>query len=77
MVRLPLLRSARPIPWQIVLSVGMRIAKEGRERWNRLTPHEQRRVRETVKKSRGRLDRLTESERQELRSIVSKALGRR
>lgn len=58
------------------MTLGMRVAQEGRERWSRLTPHEQRRVKEIMRMSRGRLDRLSESQRRELRAIVSKALGR-
>ena len=75
MARLPLPRSARRIPWQAVLALAMRIAQEGRERWSRLTPHEQRQVRETLRRSRGRIDRLSERERQELRRILWKAVG--
>ena len=75
MARLPLPRSARQIPWQAVLALAMRIAQEGRERWARLTPHEQRRVRETLRRSRGRIDRLREHERQELRRLLWKAVG--
>lgn len=77
MAPLPLPPSVRRIPWQAVLTLAMRVAQEGRERWGRLTPHEQQRVRETLRKSRGRIDRLSEHERQELRRIVSKAVRRR
>jgi hypothetical protein len=75
MARLPLPPWLRPIAWQAVLSLAMRIAHEGRQRWNRLTPHEHRRVKDAVTRSRGRIDRLSESERRELRRIVWKALG--
>jgi len=73
---LPLLRSARRIPWQAVLTLAVQVAQEGRERWSRLTPHEQRRIKEAVTTSRGRIDRLSEGERRELRRILSKALAR-
>jgi len=73
---LPLLRAARRIPWQAVLTLAVQVAQEGRERWDRLTPGEQRRVREAVTKSRGRLDRLSQGERQELRRILSQAFKR-
>ena len=75
MARLPLPRSPRQIPWQAVLALAMRMAQEGRERWNRLTPHERRRVREALSRSRGRIDRLSEVERRELRRILWKAVG--
>ena len=76
MARLPLPRSPRHIPWQAVLGLAMRLAQEGRQRWSRLTPREQRQVTEALRRSRGRINRLSQHERQELRRIVSKAVGR-
>jgi hypothetical protein len=57
-----------------VLALAMRIAQEGRERWSRLGPHEQRQVRDALRRSRGRIDRLSQHERQELRRILWKAV---
>jgi hypothetical protein len=78
MPRLPALArhsDPRRIPWQVVLSVGLRIAREGRRRWDRLTERERREVVRIVRKSRGRASNVTERERGELRRLVWKALG--
>jgi hypothetical protein len=77
MPRLPAARRADPrrIPWQVVLTVGLRIAQEGRRRWDRLTQREQREVVRIVRKSRGRAGNVTPHERAELRRLVWKALG--
>jgi hypothetical protein len=75
MARLPLPRSPRQIPWQAVLALAVQVAQQGRERWARLTPREQRQVRDAVANSKGRIDRLSERERQELRRILWKAVG--
>jgi len=43
----------RRVPWQVVLSLGLRIAQEGRARWNRLTQREQRdMVRDVVREKK-------------------------
>lgn len=65
----------RRVPWQVVLTLGLRIAQEGRTRWNRLTQREQREVVRIVRKSRGRAGNLTARERSELRQLVWKAAG--
>jgi hypothetical protein len=65
----------RRIPWQVVLSIGLRVAQEGRRRWYRLSEREQREVARIVRKSHGRASRLTVRERRELRDLVWKAVG--
>ena len=67
--------SPRRIPWQVVLSVGLRIVQEGRRRWERLSQREQRELARIVRKSRGRAGYLTPGERAELRRLVWKAAG--
>lgn len=73
MPRLPI--PARRIPWQAVLALALQVAQEGRRRWERLTPREQRTVRNALSRSKGRIDRLNQREREELRRIVWKAVG--
>ena len=63
------------IPWKLVMTVGLRIAQEGRRRWERLSQREQREVVRIVRKSRGRAGNLTPAERAELRRLVWKAAG--
>jgi hypothetical protein len=63
----------RPIPWKVVLAVGLKIAQEGRRRWDTLSKREQQEVVRIVRKSKGRLSNITAHERAELRRIVSKA----
>jgi hypothetical protein len=75
--RLPRGPGGRPIPWNTVLALGLRIAQEGRRRWDRLSRHEQQRLMALLRKSRGRLGMLHERERTELRRIVWKAIGPR
>ena len=78
MPRLPaLLRRPDPrrIPWQLIMGVGLRIAQEGRRRWERLSQREQREVVRIVRKSRGRPSNLSERDRAELRRLVWKAVG--
>ena len=75
MARLPLPRRAREVPWQAVVALSLQIAREGRNRWTRLSAREQRAVREAITRSRGRLDKLNQREREELRRIVWKAVG--
>jgi hypothetical protein len=78
MGRLPqLFRRAAPwrMRWQLILTVGLRIAQEGRKRWERLSQREQREVTRIVRKSRGRPSNLSQRERSELRRLVGKAIG--
>lgn len=67
----------RTLPWQVILSVGTQVAREGQRRWNRLTPAEQRRLKTLLRESRGRIGNLSRREREELRRIVSKAASLR
>jgi hypothetical protein len=72
--RLPsLVARGRRIPWQMILAVALRVAQEGRKRWERLSSREQQELTRIVRKSRGRPARLSERERQELWRIVRKA----
>jgi hypothetical protein len=68
---------ARAVQWRVVLGVAVRLAQEGRRRWGRLTPREQRELTRIVRKSRGRPGNVTPGERAELRRIVWKAAGPR
>lgn len=63
------------VPWQVVLTIGLQIAREGRRRWDRLSQRDQRELTRIVRKSGGRPGSVTASERAELRRIVWKALG--
>jgi hypothetical protein len=72
---MPPAMSPRRLPWQLILTVGLRIAQEGRRRWDRLNQREQREVVRMVRKSRGRPSNLTERERVALRRLVWKAVG--
>jgi hypothetical protein len=72
--RLPsLVARGRRIPWQMVLAVALRVAQEGRKRWERLSRHEQQELMRILRKSGGRPARLTQRERDELWRIVRKA----
>lgn len=68
------LTRVRALPWQVILSVGTQVVREGRKRWERLTPAEQRRLTTLVRASHGRLGNLTTHEREDLRRIVTKAV---
>ncbi len=71
-------KSPRDLPWQLIISVGVTIVREGRQRWSRLTDAERRELTAIVRKlqqARGRLSALTEREKAELRRIVWKAAG--
>ncbi len=70
-----LVARGRRVRWQLVLSVALRIAQEGRRRWERLSKREQQELSRILRKSRGRPARLIERERQELWRIVRKAIG--
>ncbi len=72
---LPRRLDPRRLPWQLILGVALRIAQEGRRRWERLNQREQREVVRIVRKSRGRPSNLTERERVELRRLVAKAIA--
>lgn len=63
------------VPWQVVLTVGLQIAQEGRRRWGRLSQREQRELTLIVRKSGGRPGSVSAGDRAELRRIVWKALG--
>jgi hypothetical protein len=63
----------RPIPWKVILAVGLKIAQEGRRRWDTLSKREQQEVVRIVRKSKGRLSNITAHEKAELRRIVTKA----
>jgi hypothetical protein len=65
----------RRIPWQMILAVALRVAQEGRKRWERLSKREQQELTRILRKSKGRPSRLTERERQDLWRIVRKAVS--
>lgn len=65
--------ASRRVRWQVVLAAGLRIAQEGRRRWDRLSPGEQRELIRILRESRGRVGNVTPSERAELRRLVVKA----
>ena len=67
----------RRLPWQAILAAALRLAQEGRRRWERLSRREQQELMRIVRKSRGRPGALTDRERAELRRIVVKAARRR
>jgi hypothetical protein len=72
--RLPsLVARGRRIPWQMVLAVALRVAQEGRRRWERLSKREQQELTRILRKSRGRPGNLSAGERGELWRIVRKA----
>ena len=71
-------KSPRDVPWQVIISVGMTIVREGRQRWLRLTDKERAelaRLARKLQQARGRISALTEREKAELRRIVWKAAG--
>lgn len=70
-----LVARGRRIPWQMVLAVALRVAQEGRKRWDRLSKHEQQALTRILRKSKGRPSRLTERERQDLWRIVRKSIS--
>jgi hypothetical protein len=74
MPRLPLPRRSRDIPWAAVLTLAMKVAQEGRKRWDRLSAREQRQVTDALRRSKGRIDHLSQRERTQLRELVWKAL---
>jgi hypothetical protein len=63
----------RRLPWQAILALALRVAQEGRRRWERLSRREQQELLRIVRKSRGRPANITPGERAELRRLVSKA----
>ena len=63
----------RRLPWQAILALAVRVAQEGRRRWERLSHREQQELLRILRKSRGRPGHLTPGERAELRRIVQKA----
>ena len=65
-----------PLRLTLLLWLAQKIVEEGRERWSRLTPDEQRARPRLIKWSRGRGSNLTPEERQELVRIVRKATVR-
>jgi len=68
-----LVARGRRIPWQMVLAVALRVAQEGRRRWERLSRHEQQELMRIVRKSRGRPSNLSAREREALWRTVRKA----
>lgn len=77
MARLPVPRRGAPrgpLPWKTILAVAMWLIERGRERWDRLSPRDQREVTRLVRQSRGRRGNLTPHEQAELRRIVTRAL---
>jgi hypothetical protein len=70
-----LVARGRRVRWQLVLTVALRVAQEGRRRWERLSQREQQELTRILRKSRGRPTRLTERERQDIWRIVRKAIG--
>ena len=57
------------------MTIALRIAQEGRKRWDRLNQREQREVVRIVRKSKGRASNLSPAERATLRRLVWKAAG--
>jgi hypothetical protein len=62
----------RPIPWKVVMAVGLKIAEEGKRRWDLLSHRDQQEIVRIVRKSKGRISNITAQERAELRRIVTK-----
>ncbi len=62
--------------WSLLLYAARFILREGRRRWGRLQPDEQRELRRMVTTSKGRQSRLTPEEQAEMRRLVAKAQGR-
>ena len=56
----------------MILAVALRVAQEGRKRWERLSKREQQELTRILRKSKGRPSQLTERERQEVWRIVRK-----
>ena len=80
MARLPtLVRRSEPrrIPWQLLITIAAEVVRVGRERWNRLTPREQREVLRILRKSRGRPGNVTAREQSELQRLTWKAIAPR
>lgn len=65
-----------PLRLTVLMWVGQKVVEEGRERWARLTPDEQRALPHLLKTSRGLPSNLAPADEAELRRIVGKALGR-
>ena len=70
-----LVARGRTVPWVLVFDLARRIVREGRRRWDRLSPGDQRELTRILRKSRGRPSRVSAGERAEARRIVLKALG--
>jgi hypothetical protein len=70
-----LVARGRRLPWQMILAVALRVAQEGRRRWERLSKREQQELMRIVRKSRGRPSNLSAREREELGRIVRKAVS--
>ena len=61
------------VNWIALYEAGRFLYKHGRERWDKLTPEERRRIGELVRKSKGRRSNLTQAERDRLWALVKKA----
>jgi hypothetical protein len=65
----------RRVPWQMVWTVSLWLAKKGNERVQRnLTKREQTEFWNLVKKSKGRPGNLSRRDRTRIKSIVGKAI---
>ncbi|MCX6385875.1 MAG: hypothetical protein NTV40_04450 [Solirubrobacterales bacterium] len=69
------LKSARDLPWQMVIAISVQVGREGTKRWSRLSEGERQEVVAILKNSKARWSNLSDSERRTLRAIVVKALG--
>lgn len=75
-----LVRNAAPriwkrVPWKMVWTASLWLAKKGQERVRRnLTQHEQTEFWNLVKKSKGRPGNLAQRDRTRLKTIVGKAI---
>jgi hypothetical protein len=74
--RLPwLITRGRAINWIALFEAARFTYKHGKQRWDKLTPDERRRIGELVRKSKGRRSNLTERERDRLWALVKKAMA--
>ncbi len=66
----------RPLRASLLLWAGRSAFEHGRQRWDRLSPDEQRELRRLLVASRGRRRNLSEPDQQELRRLLRKTGGR-
>jgi hypothetical protein len=65
-------RHAKRLPW---LELGALFARELKQAWDRLTPHERHELNRLVRKSHGRPGNLTPAERDHVRKILRRGAG--